>query len=134
MARKAPSPHSAPKPEAGTQADAAVPVNAPAPAQADAPEKGKSGKDETEGPAVIVTGPKGGRRRAGFAFGPEAVTLTRDELPQTGAGIDAFLAILSDPKLSCRLVNADGAEVLVTDEVIAALKAERDAIVEQLGA
>lgn len=138
MARKPASSHLTPKPAAQAKAEVSDQSTAPAsgpaaPAEsAAAPAKAPRGKGKAEGPALIVRGPKGGRRRAGFAFGPEPVTLTREELPQTVAGVDAMLAILADPKLSCRLINAEGEECLVTDDVIADLEAERDAIIGQL--
>lgn len=62
------------------------------------------GSDEMEfvtaEPVLIVSAPGGPRRRAGFAFGPEPVDLTLDQLGETDEDQKTTFEILrADPKL-----------------------------------
>lgn len=51
-------------------------------------------------PLLIVSAPGGPRRRAGFAFGPEPIDLTYDQLGETDEERKAVLeALRADPKL-----------------------------------
>ncbi len=54
----------------------------------------------TAEPVLVVSAPGGPRRRAGFAFGPEPVDLTLDQLGETDEQQKATFKILrADPKL-----------------------------------
>lgn len=54
----------------------------------------------TAEPVLIVSAPGGPRRRAGFAFGPEPIELTLDQLGETDEEQKAAFEILrADPKL-----------------------------------
>jgi hypothetical protein len=55
---------------------------------------------EAAGPRLSITGPLGGRRRAGFAFGPEPVVIDAATLPP-----EQGEALLADPALSVRPIR-----------------------------
>lgn len=53
---------------------------------------------EVSGLVVVVTGPKKGRRRAGYSFGREPVTIPLEDLSE-----DAKQALISDPTLTLQI-------------------------------
>lgn len=68
------------------------------------------------------------RRRAGFAFTPEFVDLTRDDFEEDYlAALTQFRSILSDPQLLVLMVEEDGSEKSLTEDELQELRA----VVEQ---
>jgi hypothetical protein len=61
----------------------------------------KAAKELASGPIVTITAPQA-RRRAGFAFGPTPVHLTRNDLDE-----DKIKALKADPLLSIREYEPD---------------------------
>ncbi|MEL7706588.1 helix-hairpin-helix domain-containing protein [Citromicrobium bathyomarinum] len=97
--------------------------------------------DPYDGPVLVVTGPKKGFRRAGFAFNATPRTLSPADF---GEGIEAarrFIALYREPKLTVTLRAPDGSLIEFNEGDIAALETaladpdtdEGRAILEQFG-
>lgn len=97
--------------------------------------------DPYDAPVLVVTGPKKGFRRAGFAFDATPRTLSAADF---GEGIDAarrFIALYREPKLNVTLRAPDGSLIEFNEGDIAALETvladpdtdEGRAILEQFG-
>lgn len=76
--------------------------------------------------ALVVTGPANGRRRAGFAFGREAVELAPADLIEGTASPQEYgerlLSLLEDPALRCRARLPDGSEREISPEEVEELR------------
>lgn len=91
-----------------TQDNAALPVAASEAGTARPASKNSSPASVDEVKAIIITGPKKGRWRAGRHFGPTPTTIPLEELSE-----EAAEALKSDPKLSivpCPLNAADAGD------------------------
>lgn len=123
--------------DAGIQssaADPAGPAGASPASAGDAPAEPSDTQDPARqpeagenGPVFVVTGPKNGRYRSGRKFGPEATVLREDEFKPADGGYQRpggmrLLAILTDPKLRCKVRYPDGTEEPIEAEEIEALR------------
>lgn len=79
--------------------------------------------DPYDAPVLVVTGPKKGFRRAGFAFDATPRTLSQADF---GEGIEAarrFIALYREPKLTVTLRAPDGSVLPFDDRTIAEVEA-----------
>lgn len=91
-----------PKAPAATPDTAQAAVAAPEPITSQAEgQPAEAGSAPTLPLTVVVKGPKGARRRAGRAFGPEPVSISIDELTEAD-----LVALQSDPLLSVEIIDA----------------------------
>ena len=89
---------------------------------------GPTSEDPYEGPVLVVTGPKGGFRRAGFQFGKEPTTLTPADFGPAGSDEEVeaarrFIAIYREPKLNVTLRAPDGSLIEIDPAAVAAVEA-----------
>lgn len=78
---------------------AAVPTDTgPATQTAEGVQDAAAPAEAASGVVVVVTGPKKGRRRAGYSFGRDPVTIPIDDLSE-----DAKQALIADPTLTLQI-------------------------------
>lgn len=96
-------------------------------------EPGATARPPVAGPVFVVTGPRRGFRRAGFAFGPEPRELAPADFGigegegATPEQLERLLAILSEPALKVVARRPDGAEDPVEPELVERLRALAEA-------
>ncbi|NCP19065.1 MAG: hypothetical protein GW855_07900 [Erythrobacter sp.] len=85
-------------------------------------------EDPYDGPVLVVTGPKGGFRRAGFSFDATPRELTPADFGPADPGeeIEAarrFLAIYREPRLDVTLRHPDGSLIEIDPAAVEAVEA-----------